>query len=58
MGELVAGSNLPADGQYLLVCARGARSLATTQALRERGLATVFSLKGGVLGLRERAGNT
>ena len=57
MGELVAGSNLPADGQYLLVCARGARSLATTQALRERGLATVFSLKGGVLGLRERAGN-
>lgn len=51
MGELLAGRNLPTDGRYLLVCARGARSLATAETLRERGLAEVYSLKGGALGL-------
>lgn len=51
MGELLAGRNLPAEGRYLLVCARGARSLATVEALRERGLAEVYSLKGGASGL-------
>jgi adenylyltransferase/sulfurtransferase len=51
MGELLAGRNLPAEGRYLLVCARGARSLATAEALRERGLVAVYSLKGGALGL-------
>jgi adenylyltransferase/sulfurtransferase len=54
MGELLAGTNLPPAGRYLLVCARGARSLATARALRERGLAEVFSLRGGVLGLPVR----
>ena len=45
------GTNLPADGRYLLICARGSRSLAATRILRERGLAEVYSLRGGVLGL-------
>lgn len=54
MHELLGGRNLPADGAYLLVCARGARSLATAQILRDRGLGEVFSLKGGVSGLRQR----
>jgi len=53
MGELLAGRNLPAEGRYLLVCARGARSLATAETLRERGLIAVYSLKGGALGLRD-----
>ncbi|MFM7432763.1 MAG: ThiF family adenylyltransferase [Gammaproteobacteria bacterium] len=54
MHELLEGRNLPAEGRYLLVCARGARSLGTTRALRERGLTAVFSLQGGALGLLER----
>ena len=51
MAELLAGANLPADSRYLLICARGSRSLAAARALRERGLAEVYSLRGGVLGL-------
>jgi rhodanese-related sulfurtransferase len=51
MAELLAGTNLPTDGRYLLVCARGGRSLATARTLRERGLGEVYSLRGGVLGL-------
>ena len=50
MAELLAGRNLPTEGRYLLICARGARSLTTTLALRERGLQQVFSLKGGAQG--------
>jgi adenylyltransferase/sulfurtransferase len=58
MNELLEGRNLPVEGRYLLVCARGARSLGTTRALRERGLGAVFSLQGGALGLlARRAGN-
>jgi adenylyltransferase/sulfurtransferase len=38
----------------LLVCASGRRSLAATQELRERGLADIYSLKGGVKGLQAR----
>jgi adenylyltransferase/sulfurtransferase len=38
----------------LLVCATGRRSLAATQELRDRGLADVYSLRGGVKGLRSR----
>lgn len=49
--ELIAGRNLPAEGRYLLVCSRGKRSLATCQALRERGLSNVYSLRGGAQGL-------
>ncbi len=58
MNELLEGRNLPVDGRYLLVCARGARSLGTTRALRERGLSAVFSLQGGALGLVERSAGT
>ena len=56
MGELLAGRNLPPDGRYLLICARGARSLGTARSLRDRGLDNVYSLKGGALGLPERQG--
>lgn len=58
MGELLAGRNLPTEGRYLLICARGARSLGTTRSLRDRGLTNVYSLKGGALGLPERQGRT
>ena len=51
MSELLEGRNLPGDGRYLLVCARGTRSLNTTLALRERGIHGVFSLVGGAQGL-------
>jgi len=56
MGELLAGRNLPPEGRYLLICARGARSLGTVRSLRDRGLVNVYSLKGGALGLPERQG--
>ena len=52
MQELLEGRNLPAEGQYLLVCARGGRSLSTTRALRERGLQQAYSLRGGAERLR------
>ena len=58
MGELLAGRNLPPEGRYLLICARGARSLGTARSLRDRGLDNVYSLKGGALGLPERQGRT
>jgi adenylyltransferase/sulfurtransferase len=38
----------------VLVCASGRRSLAATQELRERGIADVYSLRGGVKGLQAR----
>ena len=41
-------------GKTLLVCASGRRSLAATQELRERGLAQIYSLRGGVKGLQAR----
>jgi adenylyltransferase/sulfurtransferase len=41
-------------GKTLLVCASGRRSLAATQELRERGLADIYSLRGGVKGLQAR----
>ncbi len=46
-----------AEGPLLMVCARGQRSLTAAQALRERGLARVFSLRGGLAGLPDRAAN-
>jgi molybdopterin/thiamine biosynthesis adenylyltransferase/molybdopterin synthase catalytic subunit/rhodanese-related sulfurtransferase len=54
MSELLAGSNLPADGRYLLVCARGLRSRSTCEALRERGIRDAWSLRGGAQGLAPR----
>lgn len=41
-------------GKTLLVCATGRRSLAAAQALRERGLTQVYSLRGGVKALQAR----
>jgi len=55
MAELLTGSNLPADGRYLLVCARGLRSRNTCEALRERGIDEAWSLRGGAQGLAARA---
>jgi adenylyltransferase/sulfurtransferase len=41
--------------RYLVVCARGTRSRAAAEHLRERGFEQVYSLRGGVLGLQRRA---
>lgn len=41
--------------RYLVVCARGTRSRAAAEHLREHGFAQVYSLRGGVLGLSRRA---
>jgi adenylyltransferase/sulfurtransferase len=41
--------------KYLVVCARGTRSRAAVEHLREHGFRDVYSLRGGVLGL-QRAG--
>jgi molybdopterin/thiamine biosynthesis adenylyltransferase/molybdopterin synthase catalytic subunit/rhodanese-related sulfurtransferase len=38
----------------VLVCASGRRSFAATQELRDRGLANIYSLRGGVKGLQAR----
>lgn len=54
MAELLTGHNLPDDGRYLLVCARGVRSRNACAALRERGLMGVWSLRGGAQGLAAR----
>ena len=54
MGELLAGRNLPTDGRYLLVCARGQRSRGACEALRGRGLAEIWSLRGGAQRLGAR----
>ena len=45
---------IQADPQNSLVCASGRRSLAATQELRDRGIADVYSLRGGVKGLQAR----
>jgi adenylyltransferase/sulfurtransferase len=55
MAELLAGRNLPTDGRYLLVCARGLRSRNACEALRERGLQDVWSLRGGAEHLAARS---
>jgi molybdopterin/thiamine biosynthesis adenylyltransferase/molybdopterin synthase catalytic subunit/rhodanese-related sulfurtransferase len=52
MAELLHGQPTFAPaGKTLLVCASGRRSLAATQELRARGLAEIYSLRGGVKGL-------
>jgi sulfur-carrier protein adenylyltransferase/sulfurtransferase len=45
---------LEPGGRMLLVCARGARSLAAALELRGRGQPYVYSLRGGALGLAAR----
>jgi molybdopterin/thiamine biosynthesis adenylyltransferase/rhodanese-related sulfurtransferase len=55
MAELLHGQPAFAPaGKTLLVCASGRRSLAATQELRARGLADIYSLRGGVTGLQAR----
>jgi adenylyltransferase/sulfurtransferase len=52
MAEVLHGTpGLEVTGPTLLVCASGRRSLATAQALRERGHRQVYSLRGGLAGL-------
>jgi len=54
MAEVLYGKSL-LSGKTLLVCASGRRSLATSQDLRSRGTANVFSLKGGLQALLRAA---
>ena len=55
LAELLHGTASFAPGRKtLLVCATGRRSLAATQELRDRGLSEVYSLRGGVKGIRTR----
>jgi sulfur-carrier protein adenylyltransferase/sulfurtransferase len=42
------------EGNTLLVCATGRRSLAATQELRSRGMTAVTSLRGGLANLNQR----
>ncbi len=44
-------ATLDQQHKYLVVCARGTRSRAAAEHLRERGFGQVYSLRGGVLGL-------
>ena len=49
MAQLLHGTPpFKPEGKTLLVCASGRRSLAATQELRAKGLADVYSLRGGV----------
>jgi|HigsolmetaAR201D_1030396.scaffolds.fasta_scaffold00071_21 molybdopterin/thiamine biosynthesis adenylyltransferase/molybdopterin synthase catalytic subunit/rhodanese-related sulfurtransferase len=49
MAQLLANDDgLTRDERYLLVCARGARSRAAAEHLRERGFPNAYSLKGGL----------
>ena len=45
-------SDLTPGGPYLIVCAHGVRSLALAEELRARGHAAVYSMRGGLAGLR------
>jgi adenylyltransferase/sulfurtransferase len=59
MADLLHGQPAFAPtGKTLLVCASGRRSLAATQELRDRGLADIYSLRGGVKGLQAAANLT
>jgi molybdopterin/thiamine biosynthesis adenylyltransferase/molybdopterin synthase catalytic subunit/rhodanese-related sulfurtransferase len=57
LAELLYGktANLKAGDRTLLVCASGRRSLAAAQELRSRGLAEVYSLRGGINQLLQHA---
>jgi len=59
MADLLHGQPAFApNGKTLLVCASGRRSFAAAQELRERGLADIYSLRGGVKGLQAAANLT
>jgi adenylyltransferase/sulfurtransferase len=57
-GELAAGAQLPPQGRYLLVCARGSRSHAAALLLRERGVEAAYSLPGGLAALAAASATT
>jgi molybdopterin/thiamine biosynthesis adenylyltransferase/molybdopterin synthase catalytic subunit/rhodanese-related sulfurtransferase len=53
LASLIAdASALRNEDKYLLVCARGMRSRAAAEHLRERGFQNAYSLRGGVAALR------
>ena len=54
MAELLHGHSFTPSGKCLLVCASGRRSLAATQELRARGMAAVYSLRGGIKALLDK----
>ena len=55
MAELLHGKPFAPAQKTLLICASGRRSLAATEELRARGIESVYSLRGGVKGLLNRA---
>lgn len=56
LGALIAGEPLAGGERHLLVCAHGVRSHAAAEALRARGLPSVFSLAGGTAALAPARG--
>ncbi|MFL6576786.1 MAG: ThiF family adenylyltransferase [Povalibacter sp.] len=50
---LTTDPSLDPQRKYLLICARGSRSLAGAEHLRARGLRQVYSLRGGIDSLRK-----
>jgi sulfur-carrier protein adenylyltransferase/sulfurtransferase len=55
MAELLHGRNGEPPGKCLLVCASGRRSLAAALELRSRGWKSIYSLRGGIQALLQRA---
>ena len=55
MAELLHGHQDEIPGKCLLVCASGRRSLAAALELRSRGWRSVYSLRGGIQALLQRA---
>jgi rhodanese-related sulfurtransferase len=52
LGALLADDALlNRQGKYLLVCARGSRSRAAAEHLRQHGFGGAYSLRGGLAGL-------
>jgi len=55
LGDLLHGApRIPRAEKHLLVCASGRRSLAAVQELYDKGYAEVYSLRGGIAGLKTR----
>ena len=53
LGTLLADdASLNRQGKYLLVCARGSRSRAAAEHLREHGFSHAYSLRGGLAALQ------
>jgi molybdopterin/thiamine biosynthesis adenylyltransferase/molybdopterin synthase catalytic subunit/rhodanese-related sulfurtransferase len=53
LSELLDGRlHFPAAGRHLIVCEHGVRSLALAERLREQGRADVYSMRGGMAGLK------